>query len=330
MDGSAFAPDYSPTTANEHPGDQAPKTALCPRCGYDLRGEVATWRRSCPLVGRCIECGMDLRWAEVFSHAGHPWLFEAEWRFRPLQRIASTITHAFTPRRFWSQVRLTGPIRLAPPILVLLAIILVFLTVTVVTETLAVYDFVNVWGSLVEFTWWDAVLMAGPRAPTRVFEQGPGAMVMLVGMPLAFLVIPTTLREARVRPVHVLRIWLYSLVVPILIGLAYMTMQLVGWRMRISFIERELSPWWWAQQIPFGKGVLLHVLRMSGPSLALAVGLSAWFGFWWHAACRSYLALRTTRRIVLTLLLMVWIASLVAEGWVRYAPPEWLVEFLSY
>lgn len=39
---------------------------VCPQCGHDLEGEVATWTQSCPLAGACPECGREFGWSEAF------------------------------------------------------------------------------------------------------------------------------------------------------------------------------------------------------------------------------------------------------------------------
>lgn len=39
----------------------------CPRCGYDLRGTIATWMQQCPLEGQCTECGLRFEWRELMS-----------------------------------------------------------------------------------------------------------------------------------------------------------------------------------------------------------------------------------------------------------------------
>ena len=36
--------------------------AKCPRCGYDLRGAIATWTEQCPLHGTCAGCGLQFAW----------------------------------------------------------------------------------------------------------------------------------------------------------------------------------------------------------------------------------------------------------------------------
>ena len=39
--------------------------AACPRCGYDLRGALETWKRKCPINGVCTECGLKFEWGEL-------------------------------------------------------------------------------------------------------------------------------------------------------------------------------------------------------------------------------------------------------------------------
>lgn len=43
------------------------RSARCPRCGYDQRGVIVTWKDSCPLEGVCSECGLCFEWAELLS-----------------------------------------------------------------------------------------------------------------------------------------------------------------------------------------------------------------------------------------------------------------------
>ena len=53
----------------------------------------------------------------------------------------------------------------------------------------------------------------------------PGFFVTLVAMPLTLALVPRTLGTARVRTVHVIRIWLYSLMLPLTIGVAWAVFQ---------------------------------------------------------------------------------------------------------
>lgn len=39
----------------------------CPKCAYSFEGEFAAWRESCPLRGRCPECGFGFAWGDLFG-----------------------------------------------------------------------------------------------------------------------------------------------------------------------------------------------------------------------------------------------------------------------
>ena len=89
-------------------------TPRCPRCGYDLRGLVATWEDRCPLEGVCSECGLNLRWAEVLL----PEKFEPRWcvEFAPRGRrillaCARTLLWSLRPWTFWRRMKMSQPIR---------------------------------------------------------------------------------------------------------------------------------------------------------------------------------------------------------------------------
>jgi hypothetical protein len=45
----------------------------CPRCGYDLSAATFGWRDSCPLGGRCSECGLEFGWRDVLRPDAMPW-----------------------------------------------------------------------------------------------------------------------------------------------------------------------------------------------------------------------------------------------------------------
>jgi hypothetical protein len=91
-----------------------PVRASCPRCGYDLRGLVATWEDRCPLKGVCSECGLSLRWAEVLM----PEKFEPRWcvefapGWRALPRAAwRTLIRSFWPWGLWGRLTMSLRIR---------------------------------------------------------------------------------------------------------------------------------------------------------------------------------------------------------------------------
>jgi hypothetical protein len=99
----------------------------CPRCGYDLRGMVATWEDRCPLEGVCSECGLSLRWGEVLMPEKFepPWCVEFTPRRRGIPRASvATVLRSVRPWAFWRRVKMSHRIRgmrLAAHILLLLA-----------------------------------------------------------------------------------------------------------------------------------------------------------------------------------------------------------------
>ena len=86
----------------------------CPRCGYDQRGVVETWTGSCPLRGRCTECGLEFAWWEVMR----PELRLPEWcieyarrkRAIPFEAVR-TFLASFWPWYFWRRLRMSHPVR---------------------------------------------------------------------------------------------------------------------------------------------------------------------------------------------------------------------------
>ncbi len=86
----------------------------CPRCGYDLRGAIATWSDSCPLDGTCAECGLQFAWAEVLNpkFALPTWCIEVPkgWRALPGQ-ARRTFVRTFWPWSVWSSLHMSHPSR---------------------------------------------------------------------------------------------------------------------------------------------------------------------------------------------------------------------------
>lgn len=94
--------------------DSEERPVRCPRCGYDQRGVVATWKDSCPLEGVCSECGLQYRWAEILR----PEKFEPRWcvEFVPRSRgfpaaCVKTFLRSFWPWGFWRRIRMSHEIR---------------------------------------------------------------------------------------------------------------------------------------------------------------------------------------------------------------------------
>ncbi len=89
--------------------DQAPalaERARCPRCAYDLQGEVATWTSACPLEGTCPECGIDVHWPALLGDPRRinlPWLFEHS--LKRLRALLATLWRTLLIVPLWTNLR---------------------------------------------------------------------------------------------------------------------------------------------------------------------------------------------------------------------------------
>jgi hypothetical protein len=103
-----------PRTPTKSPSLPVPH---CPRCGYDLQGQVDAWNTqadgaACPCQGVCSECGLTFAWVAVFRPhlAGAAWFVETD---RPRRRRWSwfrTSTRLILPWRFWQGIGVETPI----------------------------------------------------------------------------------------------------------------------------------------------------------------------------------------------------------------------------
>ena len=84
---------------------------ICPVCGYDQSGVIASWAESCPLEGVCSECGSVLRWQEIhrpdlFASAR----FAEDPRSKKWKGLARTGVRVAFPKRFWAEASRTQPL----------------------------------------------------------------------------------------------------------------------------------------------------------------------------------------------------------------------------
>ena len=127
------------------------QAVTCPRCGYDLRGATASWQESCPLTGRCGECGLGFAWHDLLTEGALPpaWCVE----FAPPRRVpvavAKTMAVSLIPLRFWASIRMTHRIR--PRRLVVYAVLMVVTCYTMLMAANAMFvysDWQNFGGTL--------------------------------------------------------------------------------------------------------------------------------------------------------------------------------------
>lgn len=89
---------------------------ICPKCGYDQSGAIATWETQCPVRGTCPECGLAFAWADVFDPSRvhlHWYVEHATNRREMISRSPSTCGMLLIPNRFWKRVTVTTPIYVA-------------------------------------------------------------------------------------------------------------------------------------------------------------------------------------------------------------------------
>lgn len=84
----------------------AVRAVTCPRCVYDLTGQIESWRESCPLEGRCPECGLALAWGPVILRDLVPPKYSVEHAERPARAVFGALRAAVRPWALWRALRL--------------------------------------------------------------------------------------------------------------------------------------------------------------------------------------------------------------------------------
>ncbi len=295
----------------------------CPRCGYDLSGTVTTWKRSCPLAGVCAECGLELEWPRVFAISGHPWLIEHRGRSPWGRRLVRTWVVAFWPWRFWREVKLTDPVRLRPAGLFVAAVALAVLGVLAALISLRLGPVALGWrlpvitgGSVVAGGWFRMASHSALGLAFNLAYRIPGTIVVLAAMPLAFVTLPGSLGRARVRPIHIVRVWLYSLILPLTLAGLWTLLELVLPRLGLGVAADALNPWHWVRVLRRAAPPPVAIFFSAAPGFVLIGAAVAWLALWWGCACRYYLRLEASGRIVTLLSVMVLLAALVVQLWV--------------
>ena len=212
---------------------------LCPMCRYDLRGLAEP---------RCPECGYAFVWEDLTDPARrlHPYFFEHH-PDRPAWSFVRTLLGGLLPRRFWGSLNPAGPARprrmVAYWLIVLLAAVpglaLTYATAAVRLSAecragrAGLAGYYNMPGNEKERAKWERdVGMTLPQYLERYLPLPPAPrffravfaspMVMPIAMPLLMwvlwpwvtaallrVVLWSTLRQAKVRAIHLLRCGVY-------------------------------------------------------------------------------------------------------------------------
>jgi hypothetical protein len=288
----------------EHPAAPPAAGPACPRCGYDQSGLLATWSVSCPLSGVCSECGFVIDWRDllnpVFTHQGR--LFEHAHR-RLGRAFFAAWWRALVPSAFWRWISITHPVvpaRIAAFVpLGFAATYSAFLGLIAAVAAAILLVATLGGGAAALGRYWSREVMQRALFPIRteyVFMSDrvpPGIWIMLLTlaiMPAAFLALPVSLRRARVRRIHLLRIWAYGFVTLPAVFLLPVAIQALArftdtacsiFTPRFSaLLTSQLEPW--------------HSESITGLGFV-------WTFLWWTAAAGRYLKLPTPAAVGLAM-----------------------------
>jgi hypothetical protein len=300
----------------------------CPRCGYDLSGDVASWNGAdspqCPCAGRCSECGLEFEWSDIFDPFRNRVRGFIEHEDRGLYRAAwRTWLLAARPWRFWKLVKIEFEPRVGRMLLwlVILAVSVWIIGPLVCNATqlyLVLTKSVPVPLLEVLQPWISGVLgeefrpsgyrLAFALRHAPAFILGPLAASIMI--PLVLLCLPDTRRLARVRSVHVARAAVYGFawLIPMLllkslnqIGEA---VTWIAWSQRGPATTRRAPPAFGAYNDVYS------FIRHTWVIWLLLV--LAWLAAWWWCALRTGWRLKEYDKVMRALIIIGLLAAAVA------------------
>lgn len=200
----------------------------CPRCGLEFTwadlipaDELKCLNCRYPLFGlpqqRCPECGTEFTWTELLlaQHRRSLFLFEYWWRSRPIRSAWWTWRKALRPGRFWRMVKLHHPPQRGPLFLFAVAALLLGLVAFFVGIVLGQIGTDLYWRSTFGNSIWSSV---NPQSllPSSISLRGvvPSLLHITFWLGcalLALMIFVGSMRRLRLRTVHLVRVWAYSL-----------------------------------------------------------------------------------------------------------------------
>lgn len=276
----------------------------CPRCGYDLSGQVMQWQVEPPSQTRCAECGLDevLTLIERSRLRVPTWSFEHAMHGRT-RSLFRTLLRSLRPWRFWREVPIEAPIR--PWRIVQFAaaaVVLPALAYLVLVAVEAACQFAMQrpktlgTGSIRLITQWRSSVIDPSVARA-------GLSVLLY--PITLFCLPQTFRKVRIRTLQVLRVAAYSIAAP------------------IAFYWLLL---WLSTSVAFTFGRVTYVIVEIVPiSFGMTMFSVVWIWLYWWQAADSYLRLPTPMLVTLLHGTIAFLAATALVFWVGGAwSPEWL------
>lgn len=282
---------------------------MCPRCGYDLHGQVDAWHlgfvdwgngdvreedvgAKCPVGGVCSECGLVFEWVNVFyplrTFAG---VFELDNVHRG-RSLRKTIIRALLGKPLWKTLAMHHPMNVWRMSLIAAICFVVPLVVSaLVTSIFAGLPFSIRYVSGQGFSFVNAVYARSWRWPRDWlwFLPSRGWDASLVWtqiviytwmlMPTVFLLLPVSFRRAKVRHVHLVRGVIYG----------------AGWVVLSMFVPGFVR---WINSILFGwngffpsASSLTYTIRLEKAPWLWGVVAAIFAAIWWSIFAQDYLKL---------------------------------------
>jgi hypothetical protein len=281
------------------------KPPVCPRCAYDLSGNISAWyaapnadAAASPVTGTCAECGLVFDFADIFQPDRQRCVGLYEHAAGPRERIVwywRTLGWTLTPWRFWSRVQMHHEIRPARLVLNLCTWALGMFLLERAIFGAYVYFLTKLMplgqGPLDAISYYNAsdwpVALAFPALEKdwRGIEFGPACaqiacvIVLYAAWPALFVVLPITRARARVRWLHIFRALIYAIWPGILVAMFVLS------AIALDFITILISQQLFGVLSPQSIESLrsfANLLLLVGTWIALAY--IPWAFCWWYMA----------------------------------------------
>ena len=187
----------------------------CPRCGQLLGVMADEAERRGETRGTCSECGLDVEWRRLRTEGVAPaWFVEARCSPRSIVRRAfGTLARTARPFRFWASLDLALPISVRG---LVAFIALLCLPLLGRSASLALAAFLAPRGG--DARWLRngmGIAECRPLFPSGFMASAVLGMLVAALTPLVMFLLPVSLRRARVRPRHFVRMLALGLVMPL-------------------------------------------------------------------------------------------------------------------
>jgi hypothetical protein len=277
---------------------------VCPRCGYDLRGQVDVWHgkadaegAGCPLTGTCSECGLIVEWRLVMRPEliALRWFVETERPPRTRWSAWRTAWRAMAPWVFWRSVRMETAFDgrrvvwwAAMVAMTIVSMVTLYVLGWGVGGAIKDAYFFNLaatldWGGWAQWLWRyiDEVLgyvvpaMIAALSPVGGVAWVPAMICGLVVPPTMFMALPFTRAASKVRGRHIVRAAVYA-------GAPILAIAMSGIAMGV--LDHWINHWVLTPSIHRLHPFELYDYAPGPPRQTLWLAVMAWQVVWWGCA----------------------------------------------